>query len=287
MRRVILFIVASFTLWSCTDVKETEEYRALQAQNDSLKTVSDGQSTEIYSYLTEFNQIQENLNQIKRKENIIHLNQRNANERGAQNQIMEDINTIYSLLKENEEKLSKLNEKYQNSTSRNEELDRLIKSLNEQIELKNGEIITLNKELKRLNIEVKDLTTELLLVNTENELLIEVTDAQEEKLNTAYYVVGTSKELKKHNIINKIGGFLGVGRKSKLDESFDKEYFTEINTSEFKKIAIYAKKVKVVTPHPKDSYELEGEGKKVDNLIIKDSDAFWSISKFLVIEVVK
>ncbi len=287
MRRLILFMVTGFALWSCTNVKDSQEYQTLQAQNDSLKTVADGQGTEIYSYLTEFNQIQENLNQIKRKENIINLNQKNANERGAQNQIKEDINIIYNLLKENEEKLSKLNQKYQNSSSRNEELERLIKSLNEQIELKNGEIVTLNNELKRLDIEVKDLTSALLLANSEKEMLTEVADAQKEKLNTAYYVVGTSKELKKHDIINKIGGFLGVGRKSKLDETFNKEYFTEINTSEFKKIAIYAKKVKIVTPHPKDSYELQGEDKKVDNLIIKDSDAFWSISKFLVIEVVK
>ncbi len=70
-----------------------------------------------------------------------------------------------------------------------------------------------------------------------------------------------------------------------MDDNFDKEYFTEINTITFNKITIFAKKATLITTHPKDSYEFEGTDKKVDNLIIKDSKAFWSVSKYLVIEV--
>ena len=39
----------------------------------------------------------------------------------------------------------------------------------------------------------------------------------------------------------------------------------------------------MVTSHPANSYELVGTD-KVDNLTIKDTTAFWSVSKYLVIQ---
>ena len=178
-----------------------------------------------------------------------------------------------------------MNQRYKASGSKNKELKRLISSLNQQITDKNTEIQNLNLELESLNIEVKDLTDALVEVSTENEVQSEIIEEQQDELETAYYVVGSAKELKEHKIITKEGGFIGIGKNSKLDNDFDKSYFTEINTASFNKIAIYSKKVKIITTHPKNTYELEGNEEKIDNLIIKDSKAFWSVSKYLVIEV--
>ena len=270
---------------SCTNVTETEEYKALQNQNDSLATLTSSQGAEVMDYLMDFNTIQENLNEIKKREQIISVNKNDSENLNKREQIKEDINTIYNLLKENQEKLHALNRKYKNSGNKNKELQKLITTLNQQIEEKNTEIQALNSELGNLNIEVKDLTDALVETETRNETQAQIIEEQTDELQTAYYVVGSAKELKEHKIITKEGGFIGLGKNTKLDDNFDKDYFTEINTETFSKIAIFAKKATLITTHPKDSYEFDGTDKKVDNLVIKDSKAFWSVSKYLVIEV--
>ena len=161
----------------------------------------------------------------------------------------------------------------------------MIVTLNQQITDKNTEIQTLNFELKDLNFEIKDLTDELIDMQSNNENQTQVIEKQTNELQTAYYVVGTQKELKEHKIITKEGGFIGLGKNTKLDDNFDKEYFTEISTVSFNKISIFSKKANLITTHPSGSYEWDGTDKKVNNLIIKDSKAFWSVSKYLVVEV--
>ncbi len=285
MKKILFFIGTVALLSSCTNVTETKEYKALQAKNDSLETASSSQGAEVMDYLMDFNSIQENLNEIKKRENIISINKNTSDDINKREQIKNDINTIYNLLKENQEKLKSLNNRYKNSGRKNAKLQKLIATLNQQIADKNTEIENLDHELKSLNIEVKDLTDALVETETKNETQSKIIDDQINELQTAYYVIGTDKELKAHKIITKEGGFIGLGKSSKLDDNFDKEYFTEINTAKFDKIAIYAHKATLITNHPKGSYEFEGNDKKVDNLIIKDSKAFWSISKYLVIEV--
>ena len=285
MKKLIIIIGAITLLASCTNVTETEEYKNLQAKNDSLETLASSQGAEVMDYLMDFNTIQENLNEIKKKEHIISINKSNSEDINKREQIKEDINTIYNLLKEDQGKLEALNKKYKNSGNKNKELQKLIATLNQQISEKNIEIQTLNSELENLNIEVKDLTDALVETETRNETQAQIIEEQINALQTAYYLVGSAKELKEHKIITKEGGFIGIGKNTKLDDNFNKEYFTEVNTETFNKISIFAKKATLITTHPKDSYEFEGTDKKVDNLIIKDSKAFWSVSKYLVIEV--
>lgn len=285
MKKIILLIGISSLFFACTNVTETEEYKSLQNQNDSLVTVSSNQNNEVLEYLMDFNSIQENLNLIKEKENIITLNKGNNENKSKREQIKDDINTIYELLNDNKNKLEALNKKYNSSKNKNKKLQKLIETLNVQIVNKNTEIQALNMELKSLNFEIKDLTDELIAVQGMNEKQAAKITSQKDELQTAYYVVGSIKELKEHKIVTKNGGFIGIGRNTKLDDNFDKEYFTEINTVSFNEISLYSKSAKLITTHPKGSYKLEGSDKKTDKLIIIDSEKFWSVSKYLVIEV--
>ncbi len=282
MKKLVLLLGVTTLLWSCTNVKESRDYRELKAENDSLISLSTGQSNELFNYLDEFNEIQENLNEIKRRENIIDLNKQGVNESSKQ-KITEDIQIIYDLLKENREKLASLNKKYNNGLSQNTKLQKLMKSLEEQIKLKDAEILSLSQELQNLNIKIADLSSELQSTRSKNQEQAKII----KDLNSAYYAIGTRKELKEHKIITRKGGFLGIGKNTKLDESFDLSYFTKVSNKDAINIPIFAKKAKLITTHPKESYELERKDNKVDKLIVKDPKAFWSISKFLVIETGK
>ena len=100
-----------------------------------------------------------------------------------------------------------------------------------------------------------------------------------------FYCVGTQKELRDNNILTKEGGVIGIGTVNKLNTAdLNKDYFKEIDITKVTVIAVDAKKAKVITAHPAGSYELVGKD-HVDNLTIKDTAAFWSLSKYLVVVV--
>jgi hypothetical protein len=101
-------------------------------------------------------------------------------------------------------------------------------------------------------------------------------------MNSVYYAFGTSKELKEKNVITKEGGFIGMGKSTKLKDDFNKEYFTKVNASQTTSIDIRAKKAKIITSHPSSSYKLIGE-KSVEKIEITNTEDFWSNSKYLVI----
>ncbi len=284
-KNIFLLIPVLIYFTSCTDVKKTEEYRLVQTQNDSLKTILHQQNEEINLFVSDFNDIQSNLSQIRQKEHWITINAKEGKK--VKDKIQDDIQLIYSLLKENISKVNHLNKKLSASSSKNKALKRLITSLQNQIKEQGAEIITLNQKLKSLNIEIMNLDGELdeaYYLLSEKEDLIQ---QQTEEINTAYYVVGTSKELKKNKIITKKGGFIGIGRQSKIDNDFNKEYFTKINISDFEQVPIFAKKLKLISTHPEKSYELTKGKSNIDYLVILDKKAFWSVSKYLVIEVKK
>ena len=286
MRKLLVIAILSVFVTACTDVKETKEYKVLQAERDSLTQVSSLQKDNIYAYLKDFNSIQENLQEIKKKENIINLNTNNPEELAdKKEQINNDINSIYQLIQDNKEKIKSLNRKLRKSGIKNKEFKKMIAILNQQISEKNEEIQFLNTKLNDMDIQVKELTADLLDSRIENSKQNEVINEQEQKLATAYYVVGTQKELIASGIITKEGGFIGIGRSTKLDENIDVEKFTKINIKEFSEVDLYAKKAKLITTHLQGSYEWIGDDKKVDKLIIKSTEDFWKASKFLVIEV--
>lgn len=106
---------------------------------------------------------------------------------------------------------------------------------------------------------------------------------QEEKLNTAYFCFGTSKELRDQGVISKEGGFIGLGKTTVLSDDFNQEYFTKIDITLETKIDLMTEDAKVVTNHPKGSYELVKNDDVVEKLKITNPKEFWSASKYLVI----
>ena len=166
----------------------------------------------------------------------------------------------------------------------------MIDNLNKSIVEKDAEIAELKDQLGKLNIKVTDLGNQVSTLNTnvdnlsaENKAKQQAIDEKTAALNTGYYVVGTTKELKEKKVIDKTGGFIGLGRTKTLTD-FDKSNFTKIDITTLTEIPINKKKATLLSNHPAGSYKLEGTPKKsVDKLVILNYADFWSRSKFLVI----
>ena len=151
----------------------------------------------------------------------------------------------------------------------------MIENLQNSINLKDEEIADLKTRMEGLNIELSNLTTNYQEVETENQV-------KTNEINTAYYAIGTSKELKEKNVISKEGGFIGIGKTTKVKSDFNKEYFTKVNIEQTASINIGSRKAKIITTHPSSSYKIIGE-KPVEKIEITNAKEFWSASKYLVI----
>lgn len=296
----LLLIPAMLMTVSCNKMKE--ENARLQAKNDSLLALGFQKDTTVMEFVRAFNEIQSNLDSIKMKENIISQNTSGGTEvqTSAREQITGDINAIYQMLQKNREMVTSLKAKLKKSEAglkganiKIAELETMIDNLTKSINEKDAEIADLKEQLGKLNIKVQDLGNQVTDLNTnvnnlsaENQAKQQALDEKTAALNTAYYVVGTKKELTEKKIIDKTGGFIGLGRTKTLAADFDKTYFTKADITTLTEIAINKKKANLLTNHPAGSYKFEGADKKsVDKLVILNYTDFWSRSKYLVIIV--
>jgi hypothetical protein len=282
MKKLIYLIAFLPFAFSC----ETGNKEGGLSAEDSLRAVSGGQSvrierqdSSIQEFIRGFNEIQANLDTIKAKEKIVAATSKNAETRKSkEEQIIADIQSIYDVMNKNKQRLNTMRSKLKESNKKNLELEKFINRLTAEIEEKDGQIANLTSELERLNIEMSNL-------NTTYQEEIQSGQVKTEKLNTAYYAFGTSKELIKNGVLTKEGGFIGLGKSQKVKEDFNKEYFTKVDITSMNVIPLGAKKAKLVTTHPAGSYKIEGADGKAEKLTITNYEEFWSASKYLVVVI--
>ncbi len=290
MKKVTFLFFSLLILGILSGCGYKEEIERLQRQRDSLLNITQTDAATLNEYLAAFNEIQENLNEIKRKENIITLSTQQGDELSGStvDQITEDIQTIYQLLQENRQKLEQLKKKLKAAGYQNAQLKKTIELYEEQLKQKDEEIARLRQKLEEMNIYVGQLTSQVDSLTSTVDTLQHITQQQQQTiqeqdiaLHTAYYVVGTKDELKAHNIVTR------EGLLSKLSFNTEAElsYFVKIDIREVNEIPINAKSVEILTKHPSSSYELITSGKTVTKLKIKNPDEFWKFTKFLVIMV--
>ena len=276
---LLLLLLATTLFFSCNN--DELENRIADLQQDSLSAVSElnGKEEEILTYISSLNEIQENLVEINEREKLMTTRFDKGNEitPNMKEQILEDINLINGLLQENKDKIAALSSRLKKSNLKIAELEKMIEMLATQVQEKDAQIADLQTKLAQANEQIKVLFEEY-------NLRLEELGEQEDLLNTAYYCFGTSKELLANGVITKEGGFIGIGKTQKLADEFNKKYFTQVDITITNEIALAATKAKVVTNHPSSSYEIKGE-KTADRIIIKDPEAFWSASKYLVVIV--
>ncbi|MCQ2253029.1 MAG: hypothetical protein MJZ61_06240 [Bacteroidales bacterium] len=287
MKRIFMMAALVAPILMNTSCNNAELQR-LQEQNDSLRSAVTAGGIKIDDYFAAFNSIQENLNQIKEKEQIISVRTNNGGELddNSAEQINDDIVAIYELMLKNKQTIKDLNAKLQKVGLQNSEMAKTVKLLTAQIEGKDKEINDLKDKLSKLNLDVESLNAQVDSLGNnlaasieENEALSEVVASQDVALNTVNYVIGSKKELIAHGVIDKAGIFKGL----KIGDSFDKNYFTQKDLRELTSINLNVKKAQILSSHPSSSYKLIQSGSMIDRLEITDPVAFWERSKFLVI----
>lgn len=286
---IYLALIAALPFTSCVSKSSADK---LQGEKDSLALIVAAKDSVINDVFLSLNGIAENLNVIKERENIISSSIDSGDiKKQSTAKISEDIESINQLLIQNRETISRLQHNAAMLKKANVKvaaLEKLIKEMTTQIEAKDAEIVTLKDELRQRNIQVTELTGAVTGLNTKvadlseskNKLEGEV-KSQGDILNTAYYIVGSQKELLGKEIVYK-SGF--IGRTLKINENRSLDSFTQVDIRNFDEVIIGKKGVSLVSSHPTGSYEFVMNDKDVfSSLVITDKTKFWEYSKVLVI----
>lgn len=284
MKKLAVLIVCAAMLASCDGFKGGN--KDLKAENDSLLIELTQRNAELDEMMGTFNEIQEGFRQINDAESRVDLQRGTITENSAsaKQQIASDIEFITKQMEENKAQIAKLQAMLKNSKNNSAQLKKAVESLTQELVTKQQRIEELQAELASKNIRIQELDAAVSGLSADKESLAAENEAkartvaeQDKAINAAWFVFGTKSELKSQKILQS-GDVL-------KNADFNKDYFTQIDIRTTKEIKLYSKRAELLTTHPAGSYELVKDDKGQLTLKITNPKEFWSVSKYLVIQV--
>lgn len=287
MKKILAFCMCIITLTACTQF--SSEYKRTKQENDSLKLQMKKSEVEMDEMLSVLNAIEDDIQSIREAEDFITIQKDSELSVSKREQLRNNMTLITETLIKNKKQLAELQGKLDasnlHSSALQKTIDRLTKDINEKGEL----IVKLQRDLAQKDEHIQELSKQVEGLNTDIEILEGVNISQSERINeqdqtlhAVHYCFGTKKELKEQNILT--GG--GLFSKAKaLEGDFNREYFITIDKRQVTAIPLYSSKAKMRTNHPENSYGFYKDPEGNLTLEIKDVNSFWSLSKYLVIEV--
>lgn len=289
MKKLLIFSIVLVVLASCHNYKQDAEQ--LTIVRDSLNQEAAFKDSSIVEFLNDFNEIQANLDSIKKIEDLVTVQSAQGREMNSRQKqlIIDDIALLNDLIQKNKKQTASLQKKLNNANFKVgklntmvAEFEEMVSNLEKQVQQKDVEILALNDKVNKLNIDISSLNDRITEIETVSQQKTETIDNQIVELNKAYFAYGSTKELKEFGVIEKTGGLLGIGRTSSIKEDFNREYFTEIDIRDFDIVSLMVKKAEVISVHPAGSFHISGE-KTSDTLFVDNKAEFWKASKYLVI----
>ena len=284
MKKLAVLIVCAAMLASCDGFKGGS--KDLKAENDSLLIELTQRNAELDEMMGTFNEIQEGFRQINDAESRVDLQRGTITENSssAKQQIASDIEFITKQMEENKAQIAKLQAMLKSSKNNSAQLKKAVESLTQELVAKQQRIEELQAELASKNIRIQELDAAVSglaadkeSLAAENEAKAKTVAEQDKAINVAWFVFGTKSELKSQKILQS-GDVL-------KNADFNKDYFTQIDIRTTKEIKLYSKRAELLTTHPAGSYELVKDDKGQLTLKITNPKEFWSVSRYLVIQV--
>ncbi|MBR3884715.1 MAG: hypothetical protein IKJ31_08190 [Bacteroidaceae bacterium] len=248
----------------------------LMNENDSLQNVIHQRDAALDEMITSINIIEEGFRTINEAQGRVNLDMVGS-EKSKSDKLLEDIAFISSTLAKNKEQIELLQKQLEKSKSGSKQLKVMVENLQKQLNEKSLQVQTLQTALAQKNIHIEELDKTIAELKQAQEVSERVISLQESELNSVWYAIGTKRELKGENILS--GGDVLREANANMD------YFTKADMRELKSINTYAKSAKLLTSHPESSYNMVRDENKMYTLNIIDPVAFWSVSRYLVIQV--
>lgn len=278
----VLFLSAS-----CNKIAEKSSlYKNLRAEADSLAVEAEMRNADLVDICKTIDDVVAGLDNIKDEERTLALQSAEiAVDDEAKVQAAENLKTIVLSIERYKQQIANLEKKLKLQPA---QFRATINSLKKSLEEKELAIEELSYELGmqasvldsiRARVVDLELTNDSLLqqideINVQMEAKQDVIDEQDATINAGYYVVGTQSELKKSGILVK----------KKVNPKVDARKFTKIDVRRNREFDLKTtKNVKLASLHPENSYTIEVNKFGSRTLKIKDPNAFWKQTRYLVI----
>jgi regulator of replication initiation timing len=165
--------------------------------------------------------------------------------------------------------------------------DSVVTSFRTIIETQKNQIADLSAQLQALSDENTALKSDNVRLTTVTNALTTERDSVVAEQNTAYYVAGSEEELIKMGVIEKVGGFLGIGKTQVPARSLSPTAFTPIDIRNVRDIElpgagrhyrlITRQNVAALTTPP------DAKGRFSGTFSIREPNAFWGGTKFMIL----
>ena len=282
MKKILYVVVCALSLGACNMTGGQQD--AIQQERDSLQRIINEKDMELDDIMGTFNEVQEGIRRINEAEGRVTIADSSPEGASSRDIIRENMEFIQQAMQQNRDMIAQLQEKLKNSSIKATKLQKTIENLQSQIDVQAARIQELEASLaeKDALIEaqgdaIAGLSNDVASLTEENRAKNEKVQAQEKELNTAWFVFGTKSELKEQKILTS-GDVLKSG-------DFNKDYFTKIDIRYDKDIKFYSKSAQLLSTHPAGSYQLTKDKQGLYEIHISDPQKFWSVSKYLVVQV--
>ncbi|MBQ7063155.1 MAG: hypothetical protein IJM88_07695 [Bacteroidales bacterium] len=288
MKKLFVMLVAVVPLLFAACKGEDPEKIAAIQRADSLQGIVNAKDGEIDALFEVLNEIEANIAEISNRYGKVNALKQSNPELNSKvkGQITDQLAVIEEIMSKNKQKIASLNAKVSELGQENTKLQEFIESLNGRIASQETQISDLMNELTISKATIQKLSDDVETLTQSNQEKDDYIAYQTAEANKAFYIVGSYKDLKEMGIVNKSGGFIGIGKKQDINTQMDLTKFQQIDRTKVTTIAINQRKAQVISKHPTDSYELvmdENDAKTVAFLVIKDVNAFWRNTNYLVI----
>lgn len=284
-------IIASIVFTTVSCVENSSKYKKVIAQRDSVMLAKQSIDSSYSQTLGILNDIEGQFAQINEDESQLKINLKGVEGSNASKRelIAAQMQAIKERMDQNKANIAELKKQLAKKGKANSQLAETIKRLQGELDEKTVQIQSLQAELEQKNIKINELNTTVDVQNkniAEQKNVLEqqksTIKAQEADLNTVWYCVATSKKLKDAKIISSAGLFQG---KKVMATEFDKTAFTQVDLRNISTIDTKSKKIKIITFHPQNSYKLVMDAANEITISITDPSKFWSVSKYLVVQI--
>ncbi|MBS4027096.1 MAG: hypothetical protein KGZ58_00545 [Ignavibacteriales bacterium] len=286
MKTLSPLLVAILLLLNSCSNENKEAVENTRTEIDSVLVERSSSDSAYQQALFEINDMNENLDALLRKRNIMLQLRPEHGETQATFQeklqvIANELDVQTNLIRRSSKKVDSLEKVIKN-------IQRKYNSLLNSFD----SLLAANEDLRDENDNLRmQLAAANTLIQQQQDTIASLREQLVEKnkiINTAFYIVGTKKELEQKKIIETKGGILGIRSVTVLTGNLERIGFQEIDITALKEISIDAEDIDDITllsTHPQGSFSLEKGEEKKCLLRILDELEFWKSSKFLVVEI--
>ena len=282
---LLLFVAA------CNNGEMERKNAELQAKQNELDKELSSRDEYIESVTRTVNEVYDNLELIRAKEKhiVAESNAMESTKKLTQEEIRQrllgEIASIDTTLRGNRKRIDDLQSKVNSYRAQFASLRTLVATLKKTIEEREAAIAELETKVGVLQ---QDVAEKAKTITERDETItrhVATIEAQTHQLSTAFYIVGTRKDLESKGIIRNQGGFLWglLGSTTVLASGFNREYFQPINKWTEKSIDVKGSVNEIIPKRDEQLYSTADPGKKQSVITILEPKKFWQEDYLVII----